>query len=131
MVATRDFIAESIPSAFRCTIFDERTEEGQFPGFTLSFESKPLEVHVDDPSMILNPKKEQTTTVYFDGTATKMHNTSDIEMSHDEITIRDKTGSKFVFGYTPESHWSRTDSGWKRYYQSRHADAWAERGLYA
>jgi transposase len=81
----------------------------RFPGLTLSIGTDPLEGYIDYYSKILHPARQETTIPYFDEAGTRIHTTSDIELTADQITIRDNSGRIFLPTYTPEAHWSLTD----------------------
>ncbi|KAJ0132837.1 Uncharacterized protein HZ326_24091 [Fusarium oxysporum f. sp. albedinis] len=103
------FVRESTPAAFQCTYFDKMSNIARFPGFKLSIGTNPLEGYIDYYSKILHPARQETTIACFDEAGTRIHTTSDIELTADQITIRDNSGRTFMPTYTPEAHWPRTD----------------------
>jgi hypothetical protein len=104
--AAEQFVRESTPAAFQCTSFGKMSNIARFPGFTLSIGTDPLEGYIDHYSKTLHPARQETTIAYFDESGTSIHTTSDIELTSNQITIRDNSGRKFMFTYTPEAHWS-------------------------
>jgi hypothetical protein len=107
--AAETIVRESTPAAFQCTSFDKMSNIARFPGFTLSIGTDPLEGYIDYYSKTLHPARQETTIAYLDEAGTRIHTTSDIELTADQITIRDNSERTFMPTYTSEAHWSRTD----------------------
>ncbi|KAF5263603.1 hypothetical protein FOXYS1_5644 [Fusarium oxysporum] len=76
---------------------DIRTREARFPGFTLRFTTHPLNELVDEPYKILHPNGKQTTMLRFDGYTSQMYDTSDIELTDDQLIVRHSDGTKIHF----------------------------------
>jgi hypothetical protein len=95
-------VCDGIPSRLRCIAFSRTTQEAKFPGFTLAISPDPLECFVDGPNAA------RIAIAYFDDEqGTTMHATSNIDVTDDNIIIRDNSARVFEISYTPETRWSR------------------------